>query len=228
MAAIRARRRGTHAVLGRFDARMLAGLILAVVTTSTAFLLWDGAERRVPVLVAARDLATGQVVADADLQVARVQAPPAQQALLLGIADRERAVGRVVTAPIAAGELLVAARLGTGPLLGPDDAAITVAAPADRIYPGLRPGDAVAVYATRDPGKTTSQTAVLLERVTVHAVAAEAGVGSVTRTAAGAEPPRRLTSVTLRVPRADAERLVHAAVSGELTIVLLSVTQKGP
>jgi hypothetical protein len=44
----------------------------------------------------------------------------------------------------------------------------------------------------------------------------------------GADAPRRVTNVTLVLPRAEVEALAHAALNGDLTIALLSAVKGAP
>lgn len=230
MTAIGARRATRALVLGRLDARMLVGLLLVAVSVAASLTLWGATRDTVPVVVALRDLPVGHALGRDDLDVAQVRLPSGQAALAVAGADVDRLVGRTLGAPVYAGELLITPRLAAGPVLGPDEVAMTLAVRADSIYPRLRPGDAVAVLVTRDKGKPTSQTSTLLDRATVYAVAAEASTttfASSARTDAD-DAPRRVANVTLLVPKAQAESLAHAAVSWDLTLALVSPAGKGP
>ncbi len=231
MTAIGARRQGARiAALGRIDARMLVGLLLVALSVVGGLVFWGATRETVPVLVAARDLPAGHALERDDLAIAQVKLESGQAALALPAAELDRLVGRTMSAPVYAGELLVRPRLASGPVLGPDDAAVTVPVRTDSIYPRLRPGDTVAVLVTRDKGKPTSQTSTLLERATVYAVAADASSASVSSSSrdAAEDAPRRVSNVTLLISKADTERLAHAAVNWDLTVALLSQTAKGP
>ena len=231
MAVIGARRRGTRAlVLGRIDARMLVGLLLVAISVVASLTLWGATRETVPVVVVAHDLPAGHVLQHDDLGVAQAKLEPGQAALVVAAADLDRVVGRTLGAPVYAGELLASPRLAAGPVLGPDDAALTLAVRADSIYPRLRPGDAVAVLVTRDKGKPTSQTTTLLERATVYAVTADASSATFASSTRGGDEDasRRVSNVTLLVPRAQAEQLAHAAVNWDLTLALVSPAGKGP
>lgn len=230
MTAIGVRRRGARLGLhGRLDLRLFVGLTLFVCTFAGAYLGWQALQTTTPVLVAARDLPAGHRLTADDLAVEDVRLPAGQLALAVPAADRDGIVGRVLTGPVVGGELLVAARLGDGLVLGPDDAAVTVPIRADSVYPRLRPGDAVAVLATRDRGKPTSQTMTLLARATVYAVAAESSTAILRSTRDdGEDAPHRVANVTLLIPQTAAEGLAHAALNGDLTLVLLSSVRSGP
>lgn len=230
MTAISARRRGTRSLLlGRVDARMLVGLLLVAVSVAASLTLWGATRQTVPVVVVAHDLPAGHVLQHDDLVVAQAKLESGQAALVVAAADIDRMVGRVLGAPVYAGELLVTPRLATGPVLGSDDAALTLGVRADSVYPRLRPGDAVTVLVTRDKGKPSSETTMLLERATVYAVAAETNSTTFASSSAGDgdDAPRRVSNVTLLVPKAQAEQLAHAAVNWDLTLALVSPAGAG-
>jgi len=220
MATITARRRIRLAGLGRVDGRMLLGLVLVVASVGGGLLFWGSTRETVPVLVASRDLPAGHVIQSDDLRVARVRLEADLGSLAIPDARLDEAVGRATAGPVHGGEMLVWPDLASGPAIGPDEVAMTVPVEADAVYAGLRPGDAVAVLATRDKGKASSQTVTLLDRAVVYAVSLEPGpiaLGS----RGQAEEERGLTNVTLLVPRSEAERVADATVNGDITLALL-------
>ena len=110
-------------------------------------------------------------------------------------------------------------------MIGPNDVAVTVPVKADAVYARLRRGDEVAVMATSDKGKPQSLTVALLERATVYDVALESS--RVSLGGGSDEQDGRLTNVTLLIPRSEAERVAHAVVNAELTLLLLAPAQPG-
>ena len=229
MATIGVRRsRARLADLGRVDVRMLVGVLLVAVSVVGGLVFWGASRQTVPVLVVSRDLPSGHVLQRDDLTVAQVKLEADQAALAVPADDLDRMVGRTVGGAMYAGELLAAPRLASGPVLKADDAAVTLAVRADSAYPRLRPGDAVAVVATWDKGKPTSQTMTVLPRATVYAVALEPGGSAIGSRAGGEDTPRTIANVTLLVTRTDVERLAHAAVNWDLTLALLPPAANGP
>jgi Flp pilus assembly protein CpaB len=111
-------------------------------------------------------------------------------------------------------------------VLGPDEVAITLPVRADSVYHQLRPGDAVMVLATRDDGKPTSQTSTLLTRATVYSVLLKPSTVAVRSTTADDAAPATVSTVTLLVPRAEAEGLAHAAVNAAITLAVLPPQQE--
>ena len=111
--------------------------------------------------------------------------------------------------------------LGSGPVIGPDQVAVTVPVQADAVYARLRRGDEVAVMATSDRGKPQSLTVALLERATVFDVALESSRVSLGG-GGNTEEDGRLTNVTLLISRSEAQRVAHAVVNAELTVLLLA------
>jgi len=102
-----------------------------------------------PVLVAARDLPAGAVLAVADLRVARFADGTGPEAGL----TREQAAGRTLAAPVAAGEPVTGVRLVAPGLLDgyPGLVAVPVRIPDPDTVALLRVGDRIDLLAT-DPG----------------------------------------------------------------------------
>lgn len=216
-----ARRRWTRfGVPARVDGRMLLGVVLVAVSVAGGLLFWGSAQETAPVLVAARDLPAGHVIQPDDLSVARLRLEGDLSSLAIPEADLGAVAGRTAGTAVHAGEMLVWPDVATGPVIGPGEVAITVPVEADTVYPGLRPGDAVAVLATSDKGKPESRTVTLLERAVVYDISLEPGRIAIGRSG-GAEEGRGLTNVTLVVPRSEAERVAHAVVNSVVTLAIL-------
>jgi Flp pilus assembly protein CpaB len=221
MAAQTSGRRLGAVALPRADLRLLVGLALVAVALVGGLSLWRQAQVTLPVVIAAREIAPGQLIERADLELtqARLEGPLA--ALTFGEAELSTLVGSTAATAIHAGELVVRPDLGTGPLIGPDQGAVTMPVQADAVYALLRRGDDVAVMATSDEGKPQSLTQALLERATVFEVAFESSRVSLGG-GGDSEQNGRLTNVTLLIPRTEAERVAHAVVNAQLTLLLLA------
>lgn len=224
MAAGTSRGRLRPVALPRVDVRLLAGLVLVAVAVVGGLSVWRQAQITAPVVIAAREITPGHVIQRSDLEVtqARLQGPLA--ALALAESDIDAVVGRTASGSIHAGELVVRPDLGIGPVIGPDQVAVTVPVQADAVYARLRRGDEVAVMATSDKAKPQSLTVALLERATVFEVALESSRISLGG-GGNADEDGRLTNVTLLIPRSEAERVAHAVVNAELTLLLLAPEQ---
>jgi len=199
---------------------MLLGVALVALSVVGGLLFWGAARETVPVLIADSALPPGHVIQASDLSIAQVKLDDRLSSLAIPEADRSAVIGRVVSNDVHAGAMLLWPDLATGSVLGQNEVAMTVPVQAEAVYSRIRPGDAVAVLATRDKDKPQSQTVTLLERAVVYDVTFEPGRLTVGRSADG-EEARGLTNVTLIVPRAEAERLAHAVVNWELTLALL-------
>jgi Flp pilus assembly protein CpaB len=206
--------------------RLLAGLALVAVAVVGGLSLWRQAQITTPVVVAAREIAPGLVIERSDLEVTQARLEEPLAALALSEAEISAVVGRTASGPIHPGELVMRPDLGTGPVIGPDQLAVTVPVQADAVYARLRRGDEVAVMATSDKGKPQSLTVALLERATVFDVALESSRVSLGG-GGNSQEDGRLTNVTLLIPRADAERVAHAVVNAELTLLLLAPDAAG-
>jgi Flp pilus assembly protein CpaB len=199
---------------------MLLGVALVALSVVGGLLFWGAARETVPVLIADSALPPGHVIQASDLSIAQVKLDERLSSLAIPEADRSAVIGRVVNNDVHAGAMLLWPDLATGSVLSQNEVAMTVPVQAEAVYSRIRPGDAVAVLATRDKDKPQSQTVTLLERAMVYDVTFEPGRLTVGRSADD-EEARGLTNVTLIVPRAEAERLAHAVVNWELTLALL-------
>jgi pilus assembly protein CpaB len=189
--------------------RTAAGL-LAVLALVLALTPADGAAGS-PVVVAARDLASGTALTDSDLTVATWPAGLVPAGALRVPAD---AGGRVLAGAARAGEPLTDVRL-TGPELSvrltgrPDAAAVPVRLADPDVARLLGPGSRVDVVT---PGASGDQPAVLAADAAVLTVLA-AEPDSPGQAARG-----RLVLVAL--PRADAARVAVASLSEQVAVTL--------
>lgn len=201
------------------DIRLLLGVVLVIVALVGGLSFWRAVRTTEPVVVAARQIAAGHILTAEDLTLveARLEGPLAGLALRNG--DRPALIGQTAAVPIPAGAMVVRPDMGSGPLVGTDQVAITVPVPADSVFPGLHRGDQVTVLGTSEPGRPSSLTSVLLDRASVYAVSSDSSrvsLGGGNNAAAG-----RITNVTILVPRDRAEQLTHALVNGTLTLALV-------
>lgn len=190
------------ALLRRTAAALLAllALVLALIPR----------ERGSPVLVAARDLASGAALAPPDLVVASWPDALVPDGALRAPPDAD---GRVLVGAVRAGEPLTDVRLA-GPdtaarITGrPGDAAVPIRLPDPDVARLLAPGSRVDVVA---PGPDDGRPQVL---------AADAAV--ITVLAADPEGPGRERGrlVLVALPRSDATRVATAALSAEVAITL--------
>ena len=208
------------AVPARIDGRILLGVALVAASVVGGLLFWGSTSNTLPVLVAGRDIPAGHVIQQDDLSVARVRLEGSLSSLAVHDDDLDAVAGRTAGTAVHAGEMLVWPDLATGPVIGPNEVAVTVPVAADAVYPGLRPGDAVAVLATSNKGKPDSRTVTLLERALVYDVSLETARVSIGSNSS--DDTRGLTNVTLVVPRSQAEQVAHGLVNSDLTLALLS------
>ena len=179
---------------------LLAGLTAAAVLRAGAAA--EGWGPTVPVVVMARPVEPGSVVAAADVRVVEWPARVAPGEALRSAAE---AVGRVAVVSLAPGEPVVRRRLAPDGLVGV--AALVppgyraVALPVDGPALALRVGDRVDVLATFE----SEPTVVVVESVPVVAVA---------------DPAEADGAVTVAVPASTLPRLAYATTRATLTIAL--------
>ncbi len=221
MAAERFERRVRSVSLPHPDVRLLAGVALVAVSLVGGLSLWRQAQITTPVVVAARTIAPGQLIEAQDLALAEARLPEALAALAVPEAELVGVIGRIATGAIYAGEVVVRPDLGSGPVIGPGEMAVTIPVPDDAVFARLRRADRVAVMATYDADQPDSRTVTLLRRATVYAVALESS--RVSLGGGGSDPEAgEPTNVTLVIQGTEAERVAHALVNAELTLLLLA------
>ncbi len=207
------------------NTRLLVGMLLVVVALVGGLSLWSQMRVTAPIVVAARALPAGHVIAAEDLATAEARLEGPLAGLAIGNAERASVIGQTVAAPIPAGAMIVRPSLGTGPTIGPDEVAVTVPVPVDTVFARLRRGDQVAVLATSDKGHPQSLTSVLLERVTVYDVSLDTSrvtLGGSSQGSGSQGDVGRPTNVTILVPRSEAEAVTHSLVNGTLTLALVA------
>ncbi|MCI0689269.1 MAG: SAF domain-containing protein [Sporichthyaceae bacterium] len=129
---------------------LLVGVLLVTVCALAVALVVLRAGGRSAVLVMARSVAAGQVVAAEDLRVAHVAAGPD-----LGVVPANGAaqvVGRTAAIPLAEGSLLSPAQLGPATFPADGQAMIGLALSDGQYPPGLATGARVVVVLTAEPG----------------------------------------------------------------------------
>lgn len=212
--------RRLHTVaLPHADVRLLLGVVLVVVALVGGLSLWSQMRVTEPVVIAARAIPSGHVITAEDLALADARLEGPLAGLAIGEGARASLIGQTATAPIPAGAMVVRPALGTGPTIAPSETAITVPVEANAVFPGLRRGDRVGVFATSEQGRPQSLTTPLLDRAIVYDVSLEASRVSLGGSGAN---EGRITNVTILVPRDQAERVTHSLVNGRLTLVLVA------
>lgn len=203
-------------------------LALALVSGALAFVLVRGYERRVEalrpaagpsvaVVVAGTDLRRGTTLSEAMLassSMPRAFRPPG------AVASPAAVAGRVLTADIAAGEVLTSSRLAAN-RVGPVAALVpsglsAVVLPSELPAETVRAGDRVDVYATYGGGRAyTDLVASGLEVLRVlDASSPSGGIASGDGSGNGA-------SLVVLVDATSAERLAYARAFGQLEITIL-------
>jgi Flp pilus assembly protein CpaB len=159
------------------------------------------------VLVIARPVAYGQVIANEDLKVARVSGTGVSK---IEASHRSQVVGRRVRATLSEGTVLASSMLLQGPAVGPGESVAPAALRPGTFPAGLQPGDRVRVV--RLPGSGSSQATEprALTTATVMSVASPKDrVGTAN------------TAVSLVVPSETADAVAAAGASGQISLVLV-------
>lgn len=210
----------------RVDWRVVAGVLLLLISVLGTITFWSSTIDTRAVLVARRDLPAGATIGTADLAVAQVRLDDTLYAAALPATEQAALAGKQLAEPVHAGQILVRAQVAGPSRLAPDQLAITIAVKTETAAGGaLRPGDAVRVFLTQNKGKPDSRTSVVLDRVTVYSVGHDERLtmtnpnGATAGTTATDTGP--LTSLTLIVTPDQALQLANAKWNGDLDVALL-------
>lgn len=195
--------------LRRVDLRVLLGLVLLLAGVLGTVGIVQRVGQRTPVLVMARDVPAGRVIGERDVRVAELGL--AAGVATLTAADRARVVGRVASAPLAAGQVLNPSAVADRLALAAGQAVMSLAVAPEHAAAGmLGAGDQVAVVASGGPDQPEAQAQVVLSAVPVLSVLAPAD-------AAGGDGK---LLVSLAVAQEQAALLAQAA-QGTVDLVLL-------
>ncbi|WP_412538648.1 SAF domain-containing protein [Longispora sp. K20-0274] len=185
--------------------RILFGSGLVLVCVLASVLAVRALDSRVPVLAAARALAVGQVVADADVRIVRLSA--SSEVVTVPAAERSSVVGRTVSVPVAAGALLAPSELGAAAWPPTGQSVVALPVKPGRIPSGLAAGAKVSVFVVSAGGAGGGGGAA-------GVVSAD---GTVTDVHAAVDQTG--TTVSVLVGASDAPRI--ASASGEVSVVQL-------
>lgn len=151
-------------------------VLLIVGAAATAGLLAMQFDERVPVLVARTSIPVGQQIGREDLAVARVASGELRT---IAAADADAVVGRYATETIAPGRLIEPGMLGNRSLLERGSVALgVVLKPGNVPASGLRTGDRVRVYKSKDGEGTLLAAEAIVDSVRTKDGGSRLGGGS--------------------------------------------------
>lgn len=193
----------------------LIGGLLLVFATAIAFLVaWEHVGGG-PVLVAARDVAAGQVLQADDLRVSTVGG--SGDVAFLPASQRAAEIGRPAAVDLVAGQPLVAADVGRAlSQVGAGQAVVALALQAGAFPPALAAGDRVMVV---DTGTATAASVGTAPAAPPPAVLAT--VLRVDDAGSALQGVQRETVVSLRVPAQSAAAVARSAAAGRASLAVL-------
>ena len=197
------------AVLGerRPGPRLALAALLVVAAAIGAVVVYQRATAHDNVLVLARPVVYGQIIANEDLKVARVAGTGVST---IEASGRQAVVGRRARATLGEGTVLASSMLIQGPVVGAGESVAPAALRPGTFPAGLQPGDRVRVV--RLPGSGSNQAAEPrpLATATVMSVASPKDrVGTAN------------TAVSLVVPADAADAVAAAGAAGQISLVLV-------
>lgn len=202
--------------------RALFGVFLALLSLLGG--IWVLSSRdTVTVLVAARDLPAGAVIQATDLTQASVRLDASLLPATVPASQASTLVGRMLSEPVHAGQLVGPTEFRQGAVLAQDRLAMTIAPNPERGAIGqFEPGDRVRILVTALKPDSLPVTRVVLQAATVYDV----GYGDSMTVAdptleSSSGVARPVVWLSLAVTEAEALALANAKSSGELDVALL-------
>jgi Flp pilus assembly protein CpaB len=219
----------------RLNIRLVAGVLVGAVAF-VGFLVFSVSTMPSTryVLVATHDLPAGGALHRSDVAVARVQLGDAQAHIAVSPDSIDDLEGRELAAPVFAKQVLIQPQLAAAGRRGLEPGFIKVSVPVrpdNAVGDQLRAGDAVAVLVTRDKGKPTSETHIVLPRAWVDQVGpGDAPPGPATGSSLGGQvdasgPTSRIARpvnwLVLVIAQEQVTTLSQARWNGDVEVVLL-------
>ena len=198
------------AVLGerRPGPRLALAALLVVAAAIGAVVVYQRATAHDNVLVIARPVAYGQVIANEDLKVARVSGTGVSK---IEANQRSQVVGRRARATLSEGTVLASSMLLHGPAVGPGESVAPAALRPGTFPAGLQAGDRVRVVRLPASGGSQASEPRALTTATVMSVASPKDrVGTAN------------TAVSLIVPSEAADAVAAAGATGQISLVLVT------
>lgn len=186
----------------------LVGLASVVVGALVFLTLYTTLDRRQPVLVAARDVAPGQVIAAEDLTEARISV--SEGAAWVPADQRGDVVGRPAAVGLASGAILAPSQVGQSSGLRAGQAEVGVALTPGQAPLALRQGSRVQVVDNGGdiPGERAAPV-VLSDQAVVTDVGAPSAASAT-------------TVVSLTLPAQEAAAVAAAGAAGRVSLVVVS------
>ena len=234
--------------MARRTVLLLVAVLIALIGTALIVLYVQGIDKRategqelVEVLTATEIIETGETVADAQENGKIVKDEVRREDLVDGgLSSTTSIADLVATGTIYPGEQLIAKKFGTlgdtDSLVVPDDKMAVAVELTDfeRVAGFVNPGNEVAIFATAidaqrlepngDPTELGDWTRIVLARVPVVGVGTTSVTSRTTQTEEGAQVVEEVpkTILTIALTQAEAEKLIHADRTTELTFALLT------
>lgn len=176
-----------------FDLRLLAGIMLVLVSVAAGALVVARADSTHPVWAVRRSLAAGTVITQDDLRAVKVRLPDRSRYLPVGGTRRvDNPVNKTLSRSVMAGELLPRSAVSTTP----EGTTLTVPLTSDQA-PHVARGQQIELWLS----SKTCRAVVVLPGVTVQDVQSTGG---------GSFGTTSNENVVIRVPRDQATRVITA------------------
>lgn len=194
------------------------GVALVLVCAAVAGAVFQSSAKRVSIVVAAKNLPAGTVLAPGDLATATI--PASGHITAMSATGSATLVGQQLDAPVYAGQVMVKQMLSTTPQLAPGEQVVGTLMKGDQMPSvPLVAGDTVQVVAVPQPGQGS----------TVGGTIGSTLVAAATVFAVGPAPANQTqyeASVSLEVPSAIAATVTAYAAADQIGLSLVTEGQQ--
>lgn len=208
----------------RLDVRAVFGFFLLLVALGGSISFWSATSATTSVLVATHDLPAGATLTQGDLALARVRVDDAIYQAAMPANSLTSAVGKQLTDPVYAHQILARAQISTRSRLARNQMAITIPVSADTAAGGrIQPGDVVEVFVTLGKDSPVVRSRVVLPNVAVYDVGRDPGITTVSTnsSSSGSLGQGGVSWLSLIVTQTQALQLAQAKWAGQLDVALL-------
>ena len=193
----------------KLDLRVVIGILLMLFAIAANASLIRKAQDRIPVLVAAKPVQPGEVIAAEDLRTSWISASGGID--FVQESDRALIIGQVAAEPLSPGKLINPKSVAKGASLPIGFVAMSIALKPELAAGGdLRSGDRVSVIASTSPDRPEARTTILLRDIEVLS----------SRRAQSTEGSGVLVVLKLRLE--EARGIAEAQSAGTVSLVLQS------
>jgi Flp pilus assembly protein CpaB len=190
------------------------GVALVVLCGAIGATLFQSSAKRVPVVIAARNLPAGTVLTPADLATGSL--PASDNITAMSASGVNLLIGQQLAVPTTSGQLMVRAMVSTHPPLAAGSEVVGLLLKGDQMPSvPIVVGDRVQIIAVSTPGQASSGSSSVGTSLVATATVLAVGPASSTQT-------QYVANLSLEVPTVAAPKVAGYAAADQIAITLTS------